>query len=112
MFQAIGVMHALGVARHLGADHARRVGILFGAADPANGAPVDDLDLERTGRRTVVRTGRGADFWPDELVHYLSVVPCRADERSVIRLSARRLTPSANPPYVSGTIAHRGQREE
>src|ERR1700722_15228528 len=69
MFQAIGVMHALGVARHLGADHARRVGILLGAADPADGAPVDDLDLERAGRRTVVRAGRSADFWPDELVH-------------------------------------------
>src|SRR6202035_4369462 len=70
MQQAIGVMHALGIARHLGADHARGVGILLGTADAADGAPVDDLDFERAGRWTVVRAGRSADFWPDELVHY------------------------------------------
>ncbi len=72
MLQAIGVMHALGVARDLGADHAGRVSIFFSATNPADGAPVDDLDFERAGRRTVVRAGRSADFWPDELVHDLS----------------------------------------
>jgi len=81
MLQAIGVMHALGIARHLGADHAGRVGILFGATDPADGVPVDDLDLERAGRRTVVRAGRGADFWPDELVHNPSCLVVTLAER-------------------------------
>ena len=37
MLQAIGVMNALGVARDLGADDARGVGVVLGAPDPADG---------------------------------------------------------------------------
>ena len=55
------MMHALGVARDLGADHARRVAVVGGAANAADGALVEDLDLERAGRRTIVRAGGGAD---------------------------------------------------
>ena len=51
------MMDALGIARDLGADHACRVGVVLGAADPADGVIVEDLDVERAGRRTIVRTG-------------------------------------------------------
>ena len=59
------MMHALGVARDLGADHARRVVVVRRAAHAADGVVVEHLDLERAGRRAVVRTGGGAD--PDGL---------------------------------------------
>ena len=36
LLQPVGVMHALGVARDLGADHAGRVGVVLGAADAAD----------------------------------------------------------------------------
>src|SRR5262249_27619526 len=63
--QPAGMMYALGVARHLRADHAGGVAVVGGAANPADGALVEDFDLERAGRRTIVRTGRMAD--PDGL---------------------------------------------
>ena len=62
MQQAIGVMQALGVARDLGADYARRVGIVLGAAHAADRVRIKDLDLERAGRWAVVRAGRRCDF--------------------------------------------------
>ncbi len=67
--QAIGMIDALGVARDLGADHARGVGIVGRAADAADRVPVEDLDLERTGRRAIVRAGGSGDARANELVH-------------------------------------------
>ena len=67
--QPLGMMDALGVARDLGADDAGRVGLLFRAADPADGAAVDHLDVERAGRRAVMRTGGMADVDLGVLVH-------------------------------------------
>ena len=63
--QPVGMVDALGVARDLGADHARGVGVVRRAAHPADGAVVEHLDLERAGRRAIMRTGRMAD--PDGL---------------------------------------------
>src|SRR5262249_21036131 len=67
--QAVGIVHPLGVAGDLGADDAGRVAVLGGAIDPADAAPVDDLDLERAGRGAVMRAGRGAADGTDGLVH-------------------------------------------
>ena len=53
--QAVGVMHALGVAAHLLADDAGRVGVPRGAAHPADRAGVEPLHLERARARAVVR---------------------------------------------------------
>jgi hypothetical protein len=77
--QAIGMVYALGVARDLGADHARRVGIVGSAAHAADGALVENLDLERARRGAVMRTGRGAD--PDSvgangLIHRPTLASC------------------------------------
>ena len=69
MLEAIGVMHALGVARDLGADHAGGVGVVFGAANAADSVVGEDLDLKRAGRRTVVRAGGSGDAWADNLIH-------------------------------------------
>ncbi len=55
--QAIRMMHAFGIPRHLGANHARRVRIPLGPVDPANGVFVNAFDLQRTGTRTVMRAG-------------------------------------------------------
>ena len=69
MEQPVGVMNALGVTRDLRADDARRIGLQLGAADPADRAAVDHLDVERAGRRTIVRTGGVADIDLGMLVH-------------------------------------------
>src|SRR5262249_53859381 len=70
-----GMVHAFRVARDLGADHARRVGVVGGAADAPDGASIEHLDLERAGGRTVVRAGRGGDAYggADDLVHRASL---------------------------------------
>ena len=59
--QAVGMVDALGIARDLGADDAGRVAVGLGAVDAADAAVVEQLDVERAGRRAVVRTGRMAD---------------------------------------------------
>ena len=59
------MMNALGVACDLGANDTGRIGIVLGAADAPNGVLVEDLDFERAGRRTIVRTGGGEDFRAD-----------------------------------------------
>ena len=61
LHQAVGMVLALGVARDLGADHAGGVVVVLGAAHAADGALVEHLDLERAGRRAIVRTGGRAD---------------------------------------------------
>ena len=60
--QAVGMMDALGIARDLGADDAGRVAVVLGAMDAADAVRAEDLDVERAGRRAVVRTGRMADL--------------------------------------------------
>src|SRR5436190_230639 len=59
--QALRMMHAFGIAGDLGANHARRVGVLLRAMDAADGPAVENLDLERTRRRAIVRAGGRAD---------------------------------------------------
>ncbi len=59
--QSAGMIDALGITRHLGADHAGGVSIGVGpahAADPAIGI---DVDLQRAGARTVMRANRVSD---------------------------------------------------
>src|SRR5262249_45494877 len=56
------MMNAFRIARDLGADDAGRVGLLLGAADPADALATDHLDIEGTGRRAIVRTGGVADL--------------------------------------------------
>ncbi len=50
MLEPVLVMHALGVARDLGADDAGGVVVVLGAAHAADGALVEQFDLERAGR--------------------------------------------------------------
>ena len=56
------MVHALGIAGNLGADHARRVGVALRAVHPADGARVQPFDVQRAGARAVVRTGRRNDL--------------------------------------------------
>jgi hypothetical protein len=53
----IGMMDAFGVSRDLGADDAGRVVVVPGAVDAADPVRSKDLDVERAGRRAVVRAG-------------------------------------------------------
>src|SRR6266851_6465358 len=55
MHQPVRMMNALGITRDLGADDARGIALQLGAANPANGGIIDDLDIEGTSRRTIVR---------------------------------------------------------
>ena len=68
-------MDALGVARDLGADDARRVALALGAMDAPDPRAVDHFDLESADRGAIVRAdGRT----PDD-------VAGRADERGIHR---------------------------
>ncbi len=67
--EAVGVMDAFGVARDLGADDAGRVAVVLRAVHPADAVRPEDLDVERAGRRAIVRTGRMADADGGVLVH-------------------------------------------
>ncbi len=67
--QPVGVMDALGITGNLGADDAGGIGLLLGAAHPANRGTVDHLDIERAGRRAIMRTGRMPDLDLGLLVH-------------------------------------------
>ena len=61
LHQPVGMVDALGIARHLGADNAVGVAVVLGARQPADPPVRQDLDIEGAGRRTVVRTGRMSD---------------------------------------------------
>ena len=62
MGHPLGMMDALGIARDLGADDTGRIGLLLGTSDTTNRLAADHLDVERAGRRAIVRTGGMADF--------------------------------------------------
>src|SRR5712675_910773 len=63
------MVNALGIAGDLGADDAGGVGLLLGTANPADALAIDHLDVERAGRRAIVRTGGVADVNLGMLVH-------------------------------------------
>ena len=67
--QPIRMMDALGVTRDLGADDAGSIGLQLGASHPADGRTIDHLDIERAGRRAIVRTGGMTDIDLGVLVH-------------------------------------------
>src|SRR5690554_5703278 len=47
--QSIGVVHPLGIAGDLFADDAGGIGVILSAAYPANGAIIENVDVERAG---------------------------------------------------------------
>ena len=63
------MMDAVGIAGDLGADDARRVAVGLGAMDAADALAVEQLDIERAGRRAIMRTGRMADPELGVLIH-------------------------------------------
>src|SRR5262245_45723516 len=71
--QALSVMLAFGVARALGADYASRVVVILRPMNTPDGALVENLDLQRAGRRAIMWTGRMANplrLWePHRLIH-------------------------------------------
>src|SRR5690606_1565044 len=60
VLEAVGVMDALGVTVDFLADDAGGVGIILGAAHPTDRTLVHQIDVQRAGRRTIVRAD-GAD---------------------------------------------------
>src|SRR5262249_28879193 len=72
--QPIRMVHALSIACDLGANDASGVFVVSRAAHAADRVGVENLDFESTGRRTIVRTGRGRNPYrggnrADGLVH-------------------------------------------
>ena len=67
--QPVRMMDAFGVAADLGADHARRIGLQLGTAHPADRGIVDHFDIERAGRRAIVRAGGMPDVDLGALIH-------------------------------------------
>src|SRR6202000_3284256 len=80
--QPVRMMDALGIARDLGADHTGGIGLEFGTAHPADGLAVDHFDIERAGRRAVVRTGGMPDVDLGVLVHSSRGSTKRGDSRA------------------------------
>src|SRR5262249_6890145 len=58
-----------GIAGDLLADDAIGVGVVLGAAHAPDRLGIDDLDVERAGRRTIVRADRPRDSRDDGDVH-------------------------------------------
>ena len=87
MGQPVRVVHALGVARHLLADHAGGVGVALRAAHAADGAGVQDLHVQRAGAGAVVRTDRRGDA--ERGVHVL--VGGRGAEEAITRARVFRV---------------------
>src|SRR5262249_4765719 len=81
------MMDALRVARHLGTDDARRVVVVGSATHAANGMRVENLDLERAGRRAIVGAGRGAD----DCVHVSPQASASFSYSSSVPICSRRL---------------------
>src|SRR4029078_3577102 len=102
--QALGMMFPFGVARDLGADHARCVVVVFCAVHAPDRALVENFDVQRTGRWAIVRARRMPDphgLWEtDRLIHRALTI---ADwgERAKFRfgpeawIAARGLRPAA-----------------
>ena len=59
LHQPVGMVHPLGVARDLGADHPGRVVVRRRPADAADGRTVDPLHLQGAGAGAVVRADGG-----------------------------------------------------
>ncbi len=55
------MIDALGIPRHLGADHAGGIGVGIGAAHTTDAAIGIDIDLQRARARTVMRADRVSD---------------------------------------------------
>ena len=67
--QTVWMVDALGIAAHLLADHAQRVGIVLRTTDPSDGALVEHLDLEGAGGGAVMRADRDAGLDVGQDVH-------------------------------------------
>ena len=61
MQQPVGMVNTLGIAADLGAHDAQRIAVVLGTPNPADAVVIEQLDLEGTGRGTVVRANRVAD---------------------------------------------------
>src|SRR5262245_16970287 len=61
MHETVGVVDALGVTGNLGANDPGRVAVIGGAVHPTDPIVAQQLDVKRTGRRTIVRTDRMAN---------------------------------------------------
>src|ERR671912_911612 len=69
MKQTVGMMDALGIARHLRADDAGRVAVALRPMHPPDAAPVNDLHIQRAGRGAVMRADGGAMLDAGCLIH-------------------------------------------
>jgi hypothetical protein len=108
--QPIRVVDPLRVARDLGADHPGRIGLLFGASDPADGRFIDHLDVERAGRRAVVRTGGVPDLDLGKFVHDKIIIIKTRDRQSIYpAMLAQNCVQGMQPPCpasrsIQGTV--------
>ena len=55
--QPIRMVDAFGITGDLCADHAGRIAVVPGSADPSDGGAIEDLNIEGAGGGAVMRTG-------------------------------------------------------
>src|SRR5258706_4904575 len=94
MHQRIGMMNALGISGDLGADDTCSIALQLGAAHPADRGTIDHLDIQRAGRRAIVRTGGMPDVDSCLLVH-ASIGSIKNWDRRAHLSGAPRRNPSA-----------------
>ena len=70
------MVHPLGITRHLAADDAFRIAVVFGPADAPDTIGRDDLDVECTCARAVMRADRICDIKR----HYVTLQCCIFDK--------------------------------
>ena len=67
--QPLGMVHALGIAGDLFADDAGRIGVILGAAHPADGMGINDVHVQGAGRGAVMRADRARGAEDGGTVH-------------------------------------------
>jgi hypothetical protein len=107
MQEAVGVVDALRVPRHLGADHARRVAVILRPAHTPDGPPIDNVDLQRAGRGTIVRAGRRPALDAGQKVHGTDGPRFRTKRKgfaSLVSTASKRLDAMRRNPKGDWTI--------
>src|SRR5690606_7202560 len=108
--QTIGVMDTLGVASDLFADHASRIGIILGTAHAADCAVRQDVDIEGTDRRTVVRADGADGAKRAEVVHAATLAEAKRRHNRIVVMGGiregdgARQRPPPDLPLIGGGI--------
>jgi hypothetical protein len=93
------MVDAFGIPGNFLADHPGCVGIVLGAAHAPDSAIIDDVDVQRTSGRAIMRADGSGSAKSNGLVHGASLPePIKALKRIAVMRSIRRIHGRAEAP--------------